>query len=489
LLISDHDSVRSGVNDGSDLSDDYYFVFSKLDIDGVYRCSSPLPESIAERVRKQTYQPIVKHCRPRLFCFYMEQHIERLIQQYKERAQRAFQLEREMECAKLPDAMREQMLIFLAQKESRYLRLKRQKMNKSMFEVIKHIGFGAFGRVSLVKKKDTGQVYAMKTLLKKDVIVKQQAAHVKAERDILAEANSQWIVKLYFSFQDEQSLYFIMEYVPGGDMMQLLIMKKIFNEKLAKFYIAELICALEYVHSLGFIHRDIKPDNILIDQNGHIKLTDFGLCTGLRWTHDKRFYDPFTRVASFSLNILKVLDLRNYLKRNQSHSLVGTDNYMAPEVIRGTGHSQLCDWWSVGVILYEMVFGRPPFLSEDRYETQFKIVNWRQFLDLNNRASLNLSPECINLIKRLCCEQENRLGREDGALEIKMHCWFENIDFTTLRSTRAEYIPRVQHAEDTSNFDTFEFESTKRANVSSPLNPAFYEFTFRHFFDFDGQVL
>lgn len=111
---------------------------------------------------------------------------------------------------------------------------------------------------------------------------------MKAERDILAEADSPWIVRLFFSFQDDACLYFIMEYVPGGDMMTLLIQKGIFEEDLARFYIAELACAIEYVHNVGFIHRDLKPDNILIDQHGHIKLTDFGLCTGLRWTHDRR---------------------------------------------------------------------------------------------------------------------------------------------------------------------------------------------------------
>ncbi|VIO95387.1 Uncharacterized protein BM_BM5867 [Brugia malayi] len=523
LAVSEHDSTLSSAY--TELSNGYHRtsgvtvprpvspnICAKTsgETDEVTRCISPLPGSILRKLRTNTYESVIKPCKPRLFCFYMEQHVERLIQQYKERQQRARQLAKEMECADLPESMREHMMIFLTQKESRYLRLKRQKMNKNMFEVVKHIGFGAFGRVSLVKKKDTGQVYAMKKLLKKDVIMKQQAAHVKAERDILAEADSNWIVKLYYSFQDEQSLYLIMEYVPGGDMMQLLINKGLFEEKLARFYIAELTCAIEYVHGLGFIHRDIKPDNILIDQNGHIKLTDFGLCTGLRWTHDKRYYGPDNDeventetqknyLASHpnlsGINRPKVLEIRNHCKRNQSHSLVGTDNYMAPEVIRGTGHTQLCDWWSVGVILYEMVFGRPPFLSEDRYETQYKIVKWRQYLDLNNRIGEKLSLECIDVIRKLCCEQEDRLGCKNGAEDLKIHPWFKGIDFSTLRSTRAEYIPRVEHAEDTSNFDTFEFDSSdqsfdtvaKRASASAAFNPAFYEFTFRHFFDFDGQ--
>lgn len=154
----------------------------------------------------------------------------------------------------------------------------------------------------------------MKTLRKSDVIQKNQAAHVKAERDILSEADNEWVVKLFYSFQDKEHLFFIMEYIPGGDMMALLIKKGIFEEDLARyvfavyyfntciissffrFYVAELVCAIHSVHKLGFIHRDIKPDNILIDRNGHIKLTDFGLCTGLRWTHDWKYYTENPKV-------------------------------------------------------------------------------------------------------------------------------------------------------------------------------------------------
>lgn len=182
----------------------------------------------------------------------------------------------------------------LYQKESNYNRLKRAKMDKSMFVKIKTLGIGAFGEVCLACKVDTHALYAMKTLRKKDVLNRNQVAHVKAERDILAEADNEWVVKLYYSFQDKDSLYFVMDYIPGGDMMSLLIRMEVFPEHLARFYIAELTLAIESVHKMGFIHRDIKPDNILIDLDGHIKLTDFGLCTGFRWTHNSKYYQKGT---------------------------------------------------------------------------------------------------------------------------------------------------------------------------------------------------
>lgn len=163
-------------------------------------------------------------------------------------------------------------------------------MDKSMFVKIKTLGIGAFGEVCLACKVDTHALYAMKTLRKKDVLNRNQVAHVKAERDILAEADNEWVVKLYYSFQDKDNLYFVMDYIPGGDMMSLLIRMEVFPERLARFYIAELTLAIESVHKMGFIHRDIKPDNILIDLDGHIKLTDFGLCTGFRWTHNSKYY-------------------------------------------------------------------------------------------------------------------------------------------------------------------------------------------------------
>jgi hypothetical protein len=234
---------------------------------------------------------IIRTCSPQAFKFFMEQHAENVLKHHKAREFRRNQLETEMTKASLLPNIKDQMRRLLRQKETNYLRLRRAKMNKSMFEHIKVLGLGAFGEVDLVRKRDDPQrLYAMKILHKSDVFNRNQAAHVKAERDILAEADNEWVVKLWYSFQDDENLYFVMDYVPGGDLMNLLIKLQVFDEKLARFYIGELTCAIESVHSLGFIHRDIKPDNILIDKLGHIKLTDFGLCTGFHWTHNSKNY-------------------------------------------------------------------------------------------------------------------------------------------------------------------------------------------------------
>lgn len=257
-----------------------------------HRCMSPLPERKSEarerdRLRCDTK---VKVYSPQAFKFYMEQHVENILKSHTQRVSRRLQLEKEMAKVNLSEEAARQMRKMLHQKESNYIRLKRAKMDSSMFEKIQTLGVGAFGEVALVRKKDVGSLYAMKTLKKSNVIKRNQVAHVKAERDILAEADNEWVVKLYYSFQDQDNLYFVMDYVPGGDLMGLLIRKEILDEHLAQFYIAELVLAIESVHRMGFIHRDIKPDNILIDKDGHIKLTDFGLCTGFRWTHNSKYY-------------------------------------------------------------------------------------------------------------------------------------------------------------------------------------------------------
>ncbi|XP_038617547.1 serine/threonine-protein kinase LATS2 [Tachyglossus aculeatus] len=476
--------------------------------------TSPVPVRKSGRDEEKR-ESRIKTYSPFAFKFYMEQHVENVLKTYQQKVHRRLQLEQEMAKAGLCEAEQEQMRKILYQKESNYNRLKRAKMDKSMFVKIKTLGIGAFGEVCLACKVDTHALYAMKTLRKKDVLNRNQVAHVKAERDILAEADNEWVVKLYYSFQDKESLYFVMDYIPGGDMMSLLIRLEVFPEHLARFYIAELTLAIESVHKMGFIHRDIKPDNILIDLDGHIKLTDFGLCTGFRWTHNSKYYQKGRHARQDSMepsglwddasncrcgDRLKTLEQRaeKQHQRCLAHSLVGTPNYIAPEVLLRKGYTQLCDWWSVGVILFEMLVGQPPFLAPTPTETQLKVINWENTLHIP--AQVQLSPEASDLITKLCCAAEARLGG-NGADDIKAHPFFGAMDFSgDLRRQPAPYVPKVSHPMDTSNFDpvdeegpwddasgdsTRAWDTLAAANSKHPEH-AFYEFTFRRFFDDNG---
>lgn len=445
---------------------------------------------------------------PEAFKFFMEQHIENIFKSYHQRMQRRLKLEQEMAKRGLDEPTSEQMRRILYKKESNFLRIKRAKMHKDMFNTVKPLGIGAFGVVSLVRKVDTKKLYAMKTLRKADVLRRNQVAHVKAERDILAEADNEWVVKLFFSFQDSENLYFVMEYIPGGDMMSLLIKLGTFPEHLTLFYVAELVCAIESVHKIGFIHRDIKPDNILIGGDGHIKLTDFGLCTGFRWTHDSKRYLPkghHQRHHSMEPGQwaeeeeeeepVKPLEVRKIQEHDRSiaHSLVGTPNYIAPEILRRVGYKQLCDWWSVGVIMYEMIVGQPPFMAPTPSETQHKIMNWSQYLHIHT----GMSRAAADLILRFCCDPSDRIGK-NGTIEIKKHPFFSAIDWSMgIRNYEPPYIPKIMYDADTSNFDPIpqsqlqKLQSKKQQEVASlpkgQPEHAFYEWTFIRFYPEKGM--
>jgi len=473
--------------------------------------TSPIPERKSyskekEEIRKES---IIRNCSPQAFKFYMEQHVENVVKFSEDRRKRRTQLEKEMMRIELKEESKEQMRKMLSQKESNFIRLKRAKMDKTQFKKLKTIGRGAFGEVALVQKVDSPTLYAMKTLKKSEVLKRNQVAHVKAERDILAEADNEWVVRLYYSFQDRDNLYFVMDYIPGGDLMSLLIKFQVFQEDLARFYISELVCAVESVHKMGFIHRDIKPDNILIDRNGHIKLTDFGLCTGFRWTHNSKYYlsnghsrqdsmDPGNldldsgRCSCPSITSgLKPLERRRKLEHQRclAHSLVGTPNYIAPEVLLRQGYNQLCDWWSVGVILYEMLVGQPPFMAPNPAETQLKVIHWDKCLSIPRNCGL--SKESRDLILALCISPDRRIGR-NGTEEIKSHPFFKNVVFNPfLRSGEAPYKPSIKFDTDTSNFDPIDPEKLKPEDESigdEDINHhGFYDFTFRRFFDDGGH--
>lgn len=327
---------------------------------------------------------------------HLETYYSNLLHQHLERQKRLQRLELSLQGLPPPQAAEKRHLHNL--RESEYLRLKRTRLSVHDFESLKLIGKGAFAQVRLVQKKDTGHVFAMKILRKKEMLDRDQVAHVRAERDILVEASStnDWVVRMFYSFQDNLNLYLIMEFLPGGDLMTLLMKEDTLSEEQTQFYIAEISLAVNYIHNMGFIHRDLKPDNILLDEKGHVKLSDFGLCTGLKKSHTTEFYKGLSQttgtgngkegggtagVKDFSpLDSRRRLESWKRTRRQLAYSTVGTPDYIAPEVFCRSGYGFGCDWWSVGVIMFEMLIGYPPFSSEGPQETYWKVMNWREHL-------------------------------------------------------------------------------------------------------------
>ncbi|KAJ1953740.1 Serine/threonine-protein kinase [Linderina pennispora] len=406
----------------------------------------------------------------------------------------------------------------LGAKEGSFMRLRRTRLGVADFQTVKVIGRGAFGEVRLVQKRDTGKIFAMKVLRKNDMIKKDQLAHVRAERDVLAESDSMWVVQLYFSFQDSRNLYLIMEFLPGGDLMTMLIKYDIFPEDVTRFYMAECVLALEDVHRLGFIHRDIKPDNILIDEDGHIKLSDFGLSTGFHRQHDSSYYqrlldnihkehpedkpadaasssnstsqqsagETMRREITLTLSSKEKLATWKKNRRQLAYSTVGTPDYIAPEIFMQQGYGKACDWWSLGAIMFECLVGYPPFCSESSHDTYRKIMHWRESLVFPD--DVRLSPESVHLVRSLLCDQQHRLGR-NGAWELKQHPFFAGVDWASLRTrTRPPWIPPLSSITDTSHFPTDEidqntspFDNMVAAESEPQKDLAFVGYTYKRF--------
>ena len=354
-------------------------------------------------------------------------------------------------------------------KEGENLRKKRKKISIFDFEPLKIIGKGAFGEVRVCKYIPNGDIVAIKKMKKEEMHKKNQVLHVRAERDVLSEAKNEWIVDLKFSFQDQHYLYLGMEFLPGGDLMSLLMARDILPENDAKFYAAEIVLAIESVHKLDCIHRDLKPDNVLIDANGHVKLSDFGLSKKLDLKlidnndlknnynnmNNNNYRGGAKNNLSYAQQFSQFKSMKNSKKRRAfAFSTVGTPDYIAPEVIRQKGYGQEIDWWSLGVIMFEMMIGYPPFFSESSTETCKKILDWKN--TLNIRPEANISKEAEDILRKLINDPEVRLGT-NGADEIKSHPFFKGIDWNHIKETLTPpFIPELKNNYDTKYFDEFE---------------------------------
>eukprot|EP00485_Elphidium_margaritaceum_P014462 CAMPEP_0202728150 /NCGR_PEP_ID=MMETSP1385-20130828/185480_1 /ASSEMBLY_ACC=CAM_ASM_000861 /TAXON_ID=933848 /ORGANISM="Elphidium margaritaceum" /LENGTH=471 /DNA_ID=CAMNT_0049394397 /DNA_START=96 /DNA_END=1511 /DNA_ORIENTATION=- len=357
----------------------------------------------------------------------------------------------------LDDDQKNEILSQYYTEERQLLRDSRKKLTLKDFSLVKVIGKGAFGEVRIVRGKHDNLAYAMKTMRKKDMVAKNQVTHVQAERDLMAAANNPWLVTLNYSFQDDTYLYLVMEFCGGGDLMTILMREDILSETQTKFYIAELGAAINAVHELQFVHRDLKPDNILIANSGHIKLSDFGLAKSFDTENDKvisKFQQSLQSGADGGANASSGADSgeKKHRDRKLMFSTVGTPDYIAPEVFSQKGYDKMVDWWSMGVIMFECLVGYPPFYAEDPLQTCRKIVHYRKYFKIPHDAKL--TREGVDLIHNLVCSSRRRYTFD----QIKAHPFFKSTPWDDLTKMKPPFEPQLKNDIDSSYFDAIEAE-------------------------------
>lgn len=309
----------------------------------------------------------------------------------------------------------------------------------SDFTPLKFLGKGSFGEVYLVKKKDSGQKYAMKILAKNKMIAEQLIRYAVTERNIISAINSPFIVSLYYSFQTQTKLYLILDYCPGGTLKQIINARGCLSEDLARQYLSEIVLALEELHRNQVIYRDLKPENVVIDSEGHIKLIDFGLS-------------------------------KTQVDENSAYSFCGSISYLAPEVLRRTGHSRTVDWYLLGIIFHEMLTGKVPFFSMNN-EKMFKKI-----LECDLKVPSKLSEASQSLLKQLITKfPEDRLGNVNGAEDVKSHSFFQGVHWEDVLDKKL-LMPRPEISQD----EEESIDGDVILDKSSELLPNIQGWTFVH---------
>ncbi|KAL1902153.1 serine/threonine protein kinase, AGC [Ceratocystis pirilliformis] len=351
---------------------------------------------------------------------------------------------------------------------SNSIKVRDVEVGPQSFDKIKLIGKGDVGKVYLVREKKSNRLYAMKVLSKKEMIKRNKIKRALAEQEILATSNHPFIVTLYHSFQSEDYLYLCMEYCMGGEFFRALQTRpgKCIPEEDARFYAAEVTAALEYLHLMGFIYRDLKPENILLHQSGHIMLSDFDLSkqsdTGGKPT-------MIVGKNGTSTTSLPTIDTKSCIANFRTNSFVGTEEYIAPEVIKGSGHTSAVDWWTLGILIYEMLYGTTPFKGKNRNATFANIL--REDIPFpDHSGSPQISNLCKSLIRKLLIKDENRrLGARAGASDIKVHPFFRTTQWALIRHMKPPIIPNQGRGVDTINFRNVKESESVDISGSRPM--------------------
>ncbi|KAF2458120.1 kinase-like domain-containing protein [Lineolata rhizophorae] len=356
-------------------------------------------------------------------------------------------------------------------RERANLRKRRTRLKHGDFQILTQVGQGGYGQVYLAQKKDTREVCALKVMSKKLLFKLDEVKHVLTERDILTTSKSEWLVRLLYAFQDDRHIYLAMEYVPGGDFRTLLNHSGVLHNRHARFYIAEMLFCVDALHQLGYIHRDLKPENFLIDSSGHMKLTDFGLAAGfiapakiesmrIKLEEVGNVAVPFGRPMEERTAAERREGYRSMRERevNYAKSIVGSPDYMAPEVLKGEEYDFTVDYWSLGCMLFEALAGFPPFAGSTVEETWSNLKHWKRVLakPVYEDPNYYLSRRTWDLITRLVASKSCRFHSFG---EIQRHEYFAEVDWARLREQRAPFVPELDGETDAGYFDDFSSEA------------------------------